>query len=312
MPWWHIAILALIQGAAELWPISSSAHVIVAERLLGLDPGAPEMTWLLVMLHTGTMGAVVVYFWPQWRPLLATAARGAFLRQVCLATACTGGLGLALTLVLEQLVLARLLGHAHAEVEQLFRHLPVISAALLAVGLLILRASWQDRSPLGHALTGKQAVLIGVVQSLCLPFRGFSRSGATISTALLCGLSRRDAESFSFALAVGLTPPVLGRELWRGQPVARVPRDGLQSGGGTGGPRRLISRVGARAVGVFRVLLCAGRRRRGAGARPGLHIGPGEGGGSTGGGRLAAADRRRQDAKRASCRCRWVKNVDIR
>ena len=215
MPWWHIAILALIQGAAELWPISSSAHVIVAERLLGLDPGAPEMMFLLVMLHTGTMGAVLVYFWPQWRRLLATKARAAFLRQVCLATACTGGLGLALTLVLEQLVLARLLGHAHAEVEQLFRHLPVISAALLAVGLLILRASWQDRSPLGHALTGKQAVLIGVVQSLCLPFRGFSRSGATISTALLCGLSRRDAESFSFALAVGLTPPVLGRELWR-------------------------------------------------------------------------------------------------
>jgi undecaprenyl-diphosphatase len=215
MPWWHIAILAVIQGAAELWPISSSAHVIVAERLLGLDPGTPEMTWLLVMLHTGTMAAVLVYFWPQWRPLLATAARGAFLRQVCLATACTGGLGLILTLVLEQLVLARLLGHAHAEVEELFRQLPVISAALLAVGLLILRASQQDQSSPGHALTSQQAVLIGVVQSLCLPFRGFSRSGATISTALLCGLSRRDAESFSFALAVGLTPPVLGRELWR-------------------------------------------------------------------------------------------------
>jgi len=119
------------------------------------------------------MGAVLVYFWPQWRHLLVTAARGPFLRQVCLAIACTGGLG------------------------------------------LILRASWQDRSPPGHPLTSKQAVLIGVVQSLCLPFRGFSRSGATISTALLRGISRRDAESFSFALAVGLTPPVLGRELWR-------------------------------------------------------------------------------------------------
>jgi undecaprenyl pyrophosphate phosphatase UppP len=71
--------------------------------------------------------------------------------------------------------LQRLLGHAHAEVEQLFRQLPLISAALLAVGLLILRASRQDRSPPGPPLTGKQALLIGVVQSLCLPFRGFSR-----------------------------------------------------------------------------------------------------------------------------------------
>jgi undecaprenyl-diphosphatase len=215
MHWWHIAILAVIQGAAELWPISSSAHVIVAERLLGLDPGAPEMTFLLVMLHTGTMGAVLVYFWPQWRRLLATEARGAFLRQVCLATACTGGLGLTLTLVLEWLVLAQLPGHPPAEVEQLFRHLPVMSAALLAVGFLILRASRRDVPPPGQPLTGRRALLIGVVQGLCLPFRGFSRSGATISTALLCGITRREAESFSFALAVVLTPPVIGRELWR-------------------------------------------------------------------------------------------------
>jgi undecaprenyl-diphosphatase len=215
MHWWHIGILAVIQGVAELWPISSSAHVIVAERLLGLDPAAPEMTFLPVMLHTGTMGAVLVYFWPQWKGLLAAGSRCAFLRQVCLATACTGGLGLTLKLVLEQLVLARLLGQAQAEVEQLFRHLPLMSAALLAVGILIIRASRQDVSPPGQPITGRRAMLIGVVQSLCLPFRGFSRSGATISTALLCGIGRRDAEIFSFALAVVLTPPVVGLELLR-------------------------------------------------------------------------------------------------
>ncbi|HKF59673.1 MAG TPA: undecaprenyl-diphosphate phosphatase, partial [Blastocatellia bacterium] len=59
----QIIILALIQGAAELLPISSSAHVIVAEKLMGLDPGSPEMSFLLVMLHTGTMFAVLIYFW---------------------------------------------------------------------------------------------------------------------------------------------------------------------------------------------------------------------------------------------------------
>ena len=52
--------LAVIQGAAELLPVSSSAHVIVAEKLMGLDPTSPEMTLLLVMLHTGTMFAVIV------------------------------------------------------------------------------------------------------------------------------------------------------------------------------------------------------------------------------------------------------------
>ncbi len=72
-----------------------------------------------------------------------------------------------------------------------------------------------------------QAGIIGVVQGLCLPFRGFSRSGATISTGLLAGVTRQAAERFSFALAVVLTPPVVAREAWRlfkpkhGLPLAR-------------------------------------------------------------------------------------------
>ena len=53
------------------------------------------------------------------------------------------------------------------------------------------------------------------MQGLCLPFRGFSRSGATISTGLLAGVTRQAAERFSFALAVVLTPPVVAREALR-------------------------------------------------------------------------------------------------
>ena len=56
-----IIVLALVQGAAELLPVSSSAHVIIAEKLMGLDPTTPEMTLLLVMLHTGTMFAVILF-----------------------------------------------------------------------------------------------------------------------------------------------------------------------------------------------------------------------------------------------------------
>jgi undecaprenyl-diphosphatase len=64
---WQILVLGLVQGAAELLPVSSSAHVIVAEKLMRLNPSSPEMTFLLVMLHTGTMFAVIVYFWKSWR-----------------------------------------------------------------------------------------------------------------------------------------------------------------------------------------------------------------------------------------------------
>ncbi len=58
-----VILLAIVQGLAELLPVSSSAHVIVAEKLMGLDPSSPQMTLLLVMLHTGTMFAVIAYFW---------------------------------------------------------------------------------------------------------------------------------------------------------------------------------------------------------------------------------------------------------
>ena len=62
-----VIILAIVQGLAELLPVSSSAHVVVAEKLMGLDASSPQMTLLLVMLHTGTMFAVIVYFWNQWK-----------------------------------------------------------------------------------------------------------------------------------------------------------------------------------------------------------------------------------------------------
>ena len=63
----QILLLGLIQGTAELLPVSSSAHVIVVEKLLKLDPADPQMTFLLVMLHPGTMFAVIAYSWTAWR-----------------------------------------------------------------------------------------------------------------------------------------------------------------------------------------------------------------------------------------------------
>ena len=73
-----ILLLAVVQGAAELLPVSSSAHVILVEHWLGLDPTTPAMTLLLVLLHTGTMFAVIVYFWHAWRRRLFSGDRRQF------------------------------------------------------------------------------------------------------------------------------------------------------------------------------------------------------------------------------------------
>src|ERR1039457_2899743 len=98
----NILVLAVVQGVCELLPVSSSAHVIVAEKLMGLDPTAPEMTLLLVMLHTGTMLAVIVYFWRSWRERYFASSNTfwQFAKLVTVATAVTGVIGLALMLLL--------------------------------------------------------------------------------------------------------------------------------------------------------------------------------------------------------------------
>jgi len=204
-----IAVLAVIQGLAELLPVSSSAHVVVAEKLMGLDPSAPEMTFLLVMLHTGTTFAVILYFWPRWKERFLSvggAARAELIKSLAVATIATGVLGLILKHVIEKVVLG---GGRGAEVESLFSNLWLIGAALGAAGALILWAGTRRDDAAVRPLTLGSAAKIGLVQGLCLPFRGFSRSGATISSGLLLGIPRALCEDFSFALAVILTPPVL-------------------------------------------------------------------------------------------------------
>src|SRR5579864_5744711 len=91
----QVIVLAIVQGMAELLPVSSSAHVVVAEKLMGLDPSSPAMTLLLVMLHTGTMFAVIAYFWSQWKKTYFSSA-DAFKRfavRLIWATALTGVVG---------------------------------------------------------------------------------------------------------------------------------------------------------------------------------------------------------------------------
>jgi undecaprenyl-diphosphatase len=215
-----VLVLALIQGAAELLPVSSSAHVILAAKLMKMEePDKPSMVFLIIMLHTGTMFAAIVYFWSGWKALLfpkeTPGAGRRFVLMILLATAVTGVLGLGLQFLIENVVLERMLGHPKGEVEQLFKSLPLIGAALTAAGLLILVSSLFDGAGPGGVLTPGVAVLIGLVQGLCLPFRGFSRSGATISVGLIAGLPRKFAEEFSFALAVVLTPPLIVRQTWK-------------------------------------------------------------------------------------------------
>ena len=231
MPIYQVVVLALVQGLAELLPVSSSAHVVVAEKLMGLNPSTPQMTLLLVMLHTGTMFAVVAYFWRQWIQTYFSSS-DAFKRfaiRLIWATLLTGIVGEVLIKIVEHTMFA---GAPKAEIEELFGRLDLIAPALLCAGILILIAGVRERKldraaavhsraqPVPESITRRpsgtvtmgQAGWMGIVQGLCLPFRGFSRSGATISTGMLTNAPKDRAERFSFAMAVAITPLAIGRE----------------------------------------------------------------------------------------------------
>ena len=226
----QVIVLAIVQGLAELLPVSSSAHVVVAEKLMRLDPSTPQMTLLLVMLHTGTMFAVIAYFWRQWRQsYFATVdAFKRFALRLIYATTLTGVLGEALIKLVEHTAFK---GAPKAEIEELFGRLELVAPALACAGILILIAGLLEkraddaaakvqaatsltRRP-SDSVTMRQAGWMGLAQGLALPFRGFSRSGVTISAGMLTGATKERAERFSFAMAVIITPLAIGREALR-------------------------------------------------------------------------------------------------
>jgi undecaprenyl-diphosphatase len=169
------------------------------------------------------MFAVIAYFWKQWKRTYFASA-DAFKRvlvRIIWATLLTGVIGEVLIKIIEKTAFK---GAPKAEIELLFGRLELVAPALAAAGIVILIAGLQEKRRMataydlhadlrdGATVTMRQAGWIGAVQGLCLPFRGFSRSGATISTGMLTGATKERAERFSFSLAVVLTPPVVVRE----------------------------------------------------------------------------------------------------
>lgn len=222
MSWTNVLVLAVAQGLTELLPVSSSAHVIVAAKLLHENMSTPDNALLLVLLHTGTMVAVLVYFWRRWvAEFLSSWARCyRFAKLVIVSSALSGAVFLPI-----QLLVKHVLSHGayHADIEALFNKLNWIAPALALVGLLILYAGLREaRRPEGGgeaAVTRRigwiDAGVMGILQGLAIPFRGFSRSGCTISGGLLTGGRRDEIESYSFAMAMPITPLAVAWELRR-------------------------------------------------------------------------------------------------
>jgi undecaprenyl-diphosphatase len=191
---WHLVLLALIQGVTEFLPISSSGHLVLLPNLTGLDDQGQVID---VAVHVGTLGAVIVYFWPDVRlglwgvPRLLTGridtpgARLAFLLMVATVPVILAGLVLHLT------------GLADA-----LRSIAVIGWTMLVFGLVLY---WADqRGPMRKQTENwslRDAVILGLWQAVAL-IPGTSRSGITITGARFLGYGRDSAARLSMLMSI--------------------------------------------------------------------------------------------------------------
>jgi undecaprenyl-diphosphatase len=197
-------IIAILQGATELFPVSSLGHAVVLPALLHWDIDQRSQAFLpfLVMLHLGTATALLAYFWRDWWAL-ATGVIG--LRDAHTVREARRVFLLVVIATIPAVIVGFLL-------EKFVRGLfgsPVVSAAFLIVngGLLLFGEALRGRGQRAlSTLTPLDALLIGCWQCTAL-IPGISRSGATMVGGLLRGINHEAAAHFSFLIA---TPIILG------------------------------------------------------------------------------------------------------
>ena len=206
-------LIAVVQGLTEWMPISSSGHLILAEKLLGYSGGL----MFDVALHFGTLMAVFVYFGGD----IVDIVRDLFLWRW---NSENGRLGI---LIVIATIPAAIAGYLLRGIfEEVFHSLGVVALGFGVTGLFLLIASVKNSRPTLKRISGKlkkmivrgegfdnagkfnysnfsygKALLMGIAQAFAL-FPGVSRSGATISSGLLLGLKEKSAMKFSFLMSI--------------------------------------------------------------------------------------------------------------
>ncbi len=197
-------LLGILQGLTEFLPVSSSGHLVLAQHIVG---SAPEQAVAFdVALHGGTLAAVLVYFRADLLAM-ARAALGAGGETAAVDRRWIGLLALA-TLPVVVVGLA-----AADQIEAAFQSVPLVGFALVATAAMLLAASARPPGGRGREGVGAlDALVIGTFQAVGV-IPGISRSGSTITGALLRGIDRDTAARFSFLLAVPAISGAIVRHL---------------------------------------------------------------------------------------------------
>ena len=196
-------ILGIVQGLTEFLPVSSSGHLVIFQELLGVnEPGV----LLEIVVHLGTLVAVVFYFWTDIKKIIKslfhwghkTNAHDNYYHNLLLylliATAITGFFGIIFKDFLEPI----------------FENLLLVGFMLLITGV-ILYLSDRIKEPKKEKVGPLNSIIVGIAQSFAI-IPGISRSGTTITSGLFTGLNRDLATKFSFLLSI---PAILGAAIFK-------------------------------------------------------------------------------------------------
>ncbi len=180
-------ILGVIQGATEFLPVSSSGHLVLAQRFLGIEI---EGVLFEVVVHVGTLLSVILVY----RERLANLIRGVVGRD----RDAWRYVGLLVLATIPATVVGLLWKDS---IEALFDDPAVPGYALIVTGLILITAKWAvDQGEREEPTTGS-ALLIGMAQAFAL-IPGISRSGSTVVTALWLKMNAEDAAAFAFLMAI--------------------------------------------------------------------------------------------------------------
>jgi len=214
----HAFLLGIIQGLTEFIPVSSTAHLLIGQKIFGL-PADDAMFSFLVLVQIGTILSLLIYFWKDLISILmATLKNMGGLREFkSLPDNAKMGWYILLATI-PALVAGYLLKDA---VEALFR-LPLLEAAirLFSAALLLSLAEWLTKKDRQLAsMTWLDALVVGLFQIVAV-FPGASRSGSTISGGMFRGFDRPSAARFAFLMSV---PVMLAAGVYEMLDIVRMP-----------------------------------------------------------------------------------------
>ncbi len=206
MDFLEAVILGIVEGLTEFLPVSSTGHLTIMEKILGLSIDSEDVTGFTVVIQMGAILAVILYFWRDIWGITGAWFRG--ITQPAVRGSLDYRMGWYVIVGTIPVVIAGLAGQSL--ITGPLRNLWWVAGALIGWSLVMVLAEQVGRQAREESeVTMRDAIVIGVVQCVSL-IPGVSRSGATISAGLFTGLDRVTATRMSFFLSI---PALVGAGL---------------------------------------------------------------------------------------------------